>query len=95
MDIYNEKEQAEQGKIQNTQFEEKRSTMNYIGTKYGVQGDTKFKEKPNAQWDKESGDFRVRPHSSKLLICGNELKKEKFNQKAKHHQQKDDTNVSE
>jgi hypothetical protein len=36
MDIYKEKEQAEQGKIQNTQFEEKRSTMNCIGTKYNV-----------------------------------------------------------
>lgn len=80
MDIYNEKEQAEQGKIQNTQFEEKRSTMNYIGTKYSVQGDTKFKEKSDAQWAKESGDFRVRTHSSKLPTCGKELKKEKLNQ---------------
>jgi hypothetical protein len=46
---YTEKEQAEQGKLQNVQFEEKSNTMK------------KLKEKPDYKWNKWSGDLRARP----------------------------------
>ena len=39
MKIYNEKEQAEQGKLQNVNFEEKKSTRKWNGAKSCVQGD--------------------------------------------------------
>ncbi|KAL6053809.1 hypothetical protein STEG23_030631 [Scotinomys teguina] len=48
IEIYNEKEKVEQGKIQNVQFEEKMSTRKYNGAKSSVQGDKMFKEKPDA-----------------------------------------------
>ena len=38
-------EQAEQGKLKNVQFEEKRSTRKCNGAKSSAQGDKKFKEK--------------------------------------------------
>ena len=66
MQIYNEMEQAEQGKIQNVQFEEKRSTRKGNGAKSSTQRDKKFKENPNAKWNKGSGDFRARPHPAKF-----------------------------
>ena len=53
MQIYNEKEQAEQGKIQNVQFE-KRDTGN------GKQ----IKEKPGATWNQRSSDLRAKPQLS-------------------------------
>jgi hypothetical protein len=50
MQIYNEKEQSEQS----VQFEEKRNTGG------------KSTEKPDAKWNKGSGDLRARPHTAKL-----------------------------
>ena len=44
MKMYNEKEQAEQGKIQNVQFEEKRGTRTLSGAKSCVQGDRQIKK---------------------------------------------------
>lgn len=46
MQVYNEEEQAGQGKIQNVQFEKKRSTRKcFVGAKSSVHGDKKFEEK--------------------------------------------------
>ena len=46
MQIYNEKEQAEQGKIQNVQFEEKKITQKFNEAKCPMlKRDTTFKEK--------------------------------------------------
>ena len=54
MQIYDKKEQAEQGKIHNLQFVEKQSTRKYkvedISSK--VQGAKTFKEKPDGKWNK-------------------------------------------
>ena len=49
--IYNEKEQADQGQIQHVQFREKKSTRkwNVEDRKSSTQGDKKFKEKPVAK----------------------------------------------
>ena len=55
-----ETEQAEQGKIQNVLFEEKKDTRKC----------KQIKEKPGAKWSTESGDLRARPHPAKLPICG-------------------------
>lgn len=57
MQICNEKEQDEHGKIQNVQFEEKRSTRK------------KFKEKSDPKLTKGSGDLMARPHSAVLPTC--------------------------
>ena len=38
MQIYNENEQAKKGKIQNVQFEEKRSTREFNGAESSAQG---------------------------------------------------------
>ena len=45
MQIYNEKEQAEKGKIQNVQFEEKGGTGKHKGAKSSAQGDKSVKNK--------------------------------------------------
>lgn len=47
---------------QNLQFEEKRGNRK------------KFKEKPDAKWNKGSGDLKARPHPGKLT-CEKELKR--------------------
>ena len=52
-------------KIQNVQFEEKRSTRKC----------KQIKEKPDAKWDSTSGDLRTRLHPAKLMTCENEFKK--------------------
>ena len=59
--IYNEKEQAKQGKLQNVQFEEKRVTWKQFGAKSSVQEDKQIKEKPDVKWNKGSGELRTRP----------------------------------
>ena len=41
---YNEKQQAEQGKLQNVNFEEKKSTRKWNGAKFCVQGDQWIKK---------------------------------------------------
>lgn len=51
-DLYSEKEQVRQEEIQNVQLEEKRSTRKHNGAKFNAQGDKKFKEKPEAEWNK-------------------------------------------
>ena len=78
MQIYNEKEQSEQS----VQFEEKRNTGG------------KSTEKPDAKWNKGSGDLRARPHPAKLPTCEKELKKSLSN-KENHQNQKADENVFE
>jgi hypothetical protein len=44
------------------------------GTKLHIQGNKQIKEKPDAKWNKGSGDLRARPHSDKLLTYEKELK---------------------
>ena len=59
--IYNEKEQAKQGKIQTVQFKEKRGTRKWNGgAKVCALGNEKFKERPDSKWNKESGALRLR-----------------------------------
>ena len=60
MQIYNEKEQAEKGKIQKVQFEQKKSTREL---------------RLDLKWNKGSGDLRSRPHPDKPLTCEKELEK--------------------
>ena len=64
MQIYDEKEQAEQGKLQNVQLEEKMSTRKC----------DQIKEKPHTKWNKGSGDLRARAHPAKIPIYKRELK---------------------
>ena len=61
MKIYNEKEQAEQGKIQNVIFEKERNTRTWNAAKSCVQGDKQIKKR-----NKGSGDLSIRPHPAKL-----------------------------
>jgi hypothetical protein len=61
MQIYNEKEQAEQGKIQN---EKKRGTMKC----------KQINEKADAVWNKGSGDLRAKCHPDMLPTYEKELK---------------------
>ena len=70
MKIYNEKEQAEQGKLQNVKFEEERSTRKWNTAKSCIQGDKQIKK-----WNKESGDLRAGSHPAKFPNCEKELKK--------------------
>ncbi|KAL6081085.1 hypothetical protein STEG23_005416, partial [Scotinomys teguina] len=56
--ICNEKEQAKQGKIQNVQLEEKRSTRKC----------EQIKEKADAKWNKGSGDLRPLENSVSYLL---------------------------
>ena len=69
MKIYNEKEQAQQIKIQNVQIE-KRGTRKWNRAKSCVQGDKQIKK-----WNKGSGDLRARSHPAKFPTCEKELKK--------------------
>lgn len=55
-----EKEQAEQDKLQNVNFDEKKSTRKWNGTKSCVQGDKQIKK-----WKKGSGDLRAGSHPAK------------------------------
>ena len=57
--IYNEKKQAEQGKIQNVQLEEERDNRKFNRAKSCVQGDKKIKEKPDAKWNIGLDDLRT------------------------------------
>ena len=62
-------------KIHNVQFEEKWSPRKRNGPKFRAQRHKRFKEKPNAKWNKGDGDLRARPHPAKLPTCEKELKK--------------------
>lgn len=64
MKIYNE-EKAEFGKLQNINFELKKSTRKWTGAMSHVQG-AKWIEK----WNKGSGDLRARSHLTKFPTCG-------------------------
>lgn len=75
MQIYNEEEQVDQDHIQKVQFEKKRSPRLCNIVKSCVQGDKKFKEKPDVKWKKWSGDLRARLYSANFPTCGKELKK--------------------
>lgn len=75
METYSEKENTEEGKMQDVQFDEKSSTKISIGTKSTVQGDKKLNEKSDAKWTKGSGGLRVRLPTDKLPNYGKELKK--------------------
>lgn len=65
MRIYNEKNQDEKVKIENTKFEEKLN-----GAKSSVQRDKQIKKQ-----SKGIADLRARSHETKLSTCENELKK--------------------
>ena len=56
-------------------FRRKRAPKKYNGLKSSDQGNKKFNEKPDAKWNKGSGDLRARPHPAKLPTCEKELKK--------------------
>ncbi|KAL6034459.1 hypothetical protein STEG23_019827 [Scotinomys teguina] len=73
--MYNEKEQGEEGKIQNVQIEEKRDTTKWNGAKPYVQGDEQINEEPDVKWNKGSGDFRTRPNPFKFPTFEKALKK--------------------
>ena len=51
-------------------------------------------EKPDAHWNKGSGDLTARLHPAKLLTCEKELKKN-LSSVGKHQKQKADENVTE
>jgi len=68
------KKKKNKKKTQNVQCEEKRGTRKYNGAKSRTR-DEIFKDKPNAKWNKESGDFRARPHLAQLPTCEKKLKK--------------------
>lgn len=68
-DLY-QTEEAEQGKIPNVKFEEKKSTRTQNGTKRCVQGDRQIKK-----WNKGSGNLRVRSNPAKFPNCNKELRK--------------------
>lgn len=72
--ICNEKEQVEQGKIQNAQFKEKWGTRKWNGAKSCVQEDKQIKEKL-VSWNKGYGDLWAKPHPATLPTCEKELKK--------------------
>ena len=72
---YTEKEQAEQGKLQNVQFGEKGDTRNQNGVKSCVHGDKMIKEKLDIKWCKRGGNLTVRhPSPTELSFCEKELK---------------------
>lgn len=57
--IYSEKKQAEQGKIQNVQLKEERNNRKFNRGKSCVQRDKKIKEKPDAKWNIRLGDLKT------------------------------------
>ena len=65
MQIYTEKEQAGQGKIQSVQLEEKGA----------LESVNRLKEKPHSKWDKGNGDLRASPHPVKFPTCSEEVLK--------------------
>ena len=73
MQIYNEKEQAEQGKIQNVQFEEKRSTREFNGAESSAQG-VKMLFKESLMLNGIKGV--VTSHPAKLPTCEKGIKEE-------------------
>lgn len=90
MKIYEGKEQAEQEKVQNVQSEEKRAPGNVLWEPSPVFKEIKkFKEKPDAKWDKGSGKFRARHHPAKFPSCRKESK-ERLTSEGNRHQQKAD-----
>lgn len=72
--IYDEEEQAEQGKVHNVQFEEKRSTRQYKveDTSSSAQGAKILKEKPDGKWNKGP---QGKTSPANLIICENQIKK--------------------
>lgn len=75
LNICDKKEQTDQGKIQDVQFERRGSTRKFNAAKSCVQGDKKMKEKTDTRWNEGSGDPRARPQSTKLPTSEKELKK--------------------
>ena len=75
MQIYTEKEQAKQGKIQNADFKAKGGIWKYNRANSSAPEDKKFNRKPVPKWNKRSGDLRERAYSAKLSTCEKELKK--------------------
>lgn len=73
MQVYNEKEQVGEKEIQNVQLQKKGSTRKYNGAKSSAQGDKRFKEKPDAKWNKGSDNFRARLHPDKPLTSEKEF----------------------
>jgi hypothetical protein len=70
--IYDEKEQSEQGKVQNVQFEDKGGTKKYNGAKSRVQGTESLKKGLMRNRIKE---LRARAHPAKLPNKEKGLKK--------------------
>ena len=74
MMIYNKKEQVEQVKLQNVNFEERKITIKWNGTKScGMelnQGDKQIKK-----LSKGNGDSRVRSYPVTFITCEKEFKK--------------------
>lgn len=61
MQIYNENQKTGLREMQTLQFEEKKNIRKGdVGAKVCAQGDTNFKENPDAKWNKV---LRARPHS--------------------------------
>ena len=62
MQGYNKKQHMRQKKVQNEQFDEKKSTM-----KFHVAA--KAHAKPDLRWDRGNGSLRTRCHPDKLPDC--------------------------
>lgn len=82
MQIYNEKDQVEQGKIENLQLEEKRraSENEMLEPSPMLKEIKRFKEQPDDKWNNENINPRERCHSAKLSNCEKEFVTS-FNQK--------------
>lgn len=93
MQICNGKEQAGQkGNTKGAVGGKRSSRKCAVGAKPCAQGDKKLKDKPDANWNKGSGDLKARPHPVKLPACEKELE-ESMNNKGSHQQQKDYANA--
>jgi hypothetical protein len=72
--IYNEEEQAEQGKAENAQGEGEKGTREWNGAKFCVLANKQIQENPVVKWIKRSGVLRGETHPAKPLTCEKELK---------------------
>lgn len=92
MHIYSEKEEDGQEKKKTKYiFRRKVALGNVMLEPRSVLSEIKkFKEKPNAKCNKESGDLRARPHSAKLPTCEKELMKS-LSSEGNHQQLEADT----
>lgn len=74
--------------MQNAHFEEKENTRKGNGARSSIhaQGDQRFRENPDAEWNKGSGGLGARPYPVQLSSYDKELK-ESFSCKADHPQQ--------